>query len=278
MIFCSNVHTHTSWCDGANSSWEMAEAAVRLGFSDLGFSSHAQEIGHPGYGIDVAMEDAYKKEIREVQDAYKGKLSILCGIERDTYSPSAAFGFDYVIGSNHYLPPKGGSYVAVDSSPEELKTHAQNWYNGNWHGMVQDFYADSLRNVQENKPTIVGHFDLLKKYNDGSLVFDEESSFYKDTALAALDEVARAVKQYGGMVELNMGAFARGLCKDPYPAPFLLRHLAQTNTAVIVTGDSHSVEALDNGFDKATHFLVAAGFRHLTMLKEGAFREVKLEI
>ncbi len=276
MRFYSNAHTHTKWCDGENTTWEMAKAALELGFTDLGFSSHAQEIGHPGYGIDVVDENAYRSEVYEVRKAYEGKLTVLCGIERDTYSPSPGIGFDYIIGSNHYLPPRDGEFQPVDLYPEEMKALIQKWYDGNWQGMISEFYEDSLRNVKENKPTIVGHFDLIKKYNKGNLFFDESSTWYKDTALAAMDEVCKVVKNYGGMVEMNMGAYARGFCSEPYPACFMLRHLAQTKTRVIVTGDSHNSKALNNAFDKAPYFLQKYGFQHVAMLKDGEFQDMPL--
>ncbi len=277
MIFPSNVHTHTCWCDGANTPMEMAEAAYQLGFTDLGFSSHTQEIGHPGLGMDVEEEPGYRADVAAAKAAYAGRLGILCGAERDTYSPSPGEGFDYLIGSNHYLPPCDGQFLAVDVSAECLKRARDGWYGGDWRPMVQDFYADSLRNVQANRPTIVGHFDLLKKYNRDNAVFDEESSFYQDTALAALDEVIDIVKEYGGMVEMNMAPVARGLRSSPYPGPFLLRHLARRGTRVIVTGDSHKTSTLDNAFDKAPALLAAAGFTHVAVLRGGQFVDIPLE-
>ena len=278
MRFPSNVHTHTRWCDGANTPMEMAEAALALGFTDLGFSSHTQEIGHPGLGMDVEEEDGYKADVAAARAAFAGRLAILCGAERDTYSPSTGQGFDYLIGSNHYLPPQQGAFIAVDVSAPCLTEARDEWYGGDWKAMVRDFYADSLRNVRENKPAIVGHFDLITKYNPGNAVFPEDDPFYRSTALAALDEVAGIVKAYGGMVEMNMAPVARKLREEPYPSPFLLRHLAQREVRVIVTGDSHKAETLDNAFDKAPFFLAAAGFTRVAALSGGEFLDIPLEI
>ena len=36
-----NLHTHTTFCDGADTPAEMAEAALRLGLDSLGFSGHS---------------------------------------------------------------------------------------------------------------------------------------------------------------------------------------------------------------------------------------------
>ncbi len=277
MKFPSNVHCHTTWCDGANTPMEMAEAALALGFSDLGLSSHTQEIGHPGLGMEVSEEEGYKADVAAVKKAMEGRLAVLCGAERDTYSPSPGQGFDYIIGSNHYLPPQNGAYIAVDVSQNCLQQACSEWYGGNWKAMVQDFYTDSLRNIRENSPQIVGHFDLIKKYNRGNAVFNEDDPFYQDTALAALDEMINHLKGYGGMVEVNMAPVARGLRSTPYPGPFLLRHLAQRKARVIVTGDSHAVKTLDNAFEKAPAFLGQAGFSSVWALQSGNFAEFLLE-
>ena len=39
-MLSSSTHNHTTWCDGKNTPEEMAEAAWKLGFTDLGFSGH----------------------------------------------------------------------------------------------------------------------------------------------------------------------------------------------------------------------------------------------
>lgn len=39
-MFYSNAHTHSTWCDGKDSLEDMAQAAIELGFTDLGFTCH----------------------------------------------------------------------------------------------------------------------------------------------------------------------------------------------------------------------------------------------
>ena len=40
MMF-SNYHTHTTYCDGANTPEELVLEAIRLGCPELGFSGHS---------------------------------------------------------------------------------------------------------------------------------------------------------------------------------------------------------------------------------------------
>ena len=71
-----NFHTHTVFCDGANTAQEMADQALALGFTHLGFSGHMD----PDIRMDLA---AYDREIRRLQEVYRGRLEILRGVELD---------------------------------------------------------------------------------------------------------------------------------------------------------------------------------------------------
>ena len=46
-MFYSNAHTHSTWCDGKDSLEDMAQAAIELGFTDLGFTCHSPALFDP---------------------------------------------------------------------------------------------------------------------------------------------------------------------------------------------------------------------------------------
>ncbi len=271
----SNVHTHCTLCDGNNTPREMIEAAIKLGFSDLGFSSHSPtwfEPTCPG----VKSEKEYIKEIRGLQKEYSGKIHIACGIEQDTHVPVIEKDYDYIIGSNHCLPNIGEKYIAVDSTPLILQNAVRDIYDGNAHEMVKDYYKLLLMGVQRDKPSIVGHFDLVKKFNQKCDIFDEDGKEYKDFALQIFDAVIDAVKGYDGIIEVNTGAISRGWRTDPYPSLFLLEHAAQRKAPMIITGDSHSSDSLDCYYDESEELLRKAGFNSMIVLYKGKFCEVPL--
>ena len=119
----ANYHTHTTWCDGRNTTREMAEAALAKGFDALGFSSHAML---PQDDVDWVLtpEKAprYAAEVRALADEYRSRLRILCGVEAD-YVPGgaepsraayASVSPDYMIGSVHFVRAADGALVPVD--------------------------------------------------------------------------------------------------------------------------------------------------------------------
>jgi histidinol-phosphatase (PHP family) len=109
MSYLQNLHTHTTYCDGKDTPEQMVRAAIAQGFDSIGFSEHA-----PTRSPSTPNEEklaAYRNEIRTLAREYEGKIDIFCGLEYDFYSEFAPEGFDYLIGSVHYLSCLGISIV-----------------------------------------------------------------------------------------------------------------------------------------------------------------------
>ncbi|MFV0414310.1 MAG: histidinol-phosphatase [Oscillospiraceae bacterium] len=275
MKLTANSHTHTTWCDGLDTPAEMAGAAFRLGFTALGFSGHSPAPFDPTCP-GISNEAAYRAEIAELKQQYAGRMNILCGVEQDYYAPVNRADYDYLIGSVHYLPNAAGQYVAVDGTVEHLTSVKNDIFGGNGLAMAEAFYAASYANVKKYKPDIVGHYDLIVKHNTGNLFFEEEAPAYKNAALEALDAIIDEIKPYGGMIELNTRGVCRGYRKEFYPAPFLLRHMAQRGARVTISSDCHNKNYLDFGFEKALENLRAAGYQQMAVQGANGFGDIAI--
>ncbi|MGD9560432.1 MAG: PHP domain-containing protein, partial [Oscillospiraceae bacterium] len=201
MKLLSNIHTHSTWCDGTDEPRELAERAIELGFTDLGFSSHAPTPFDPGCP-GIRSEKEYRDDIAQIKGEYAGKVNISCGIEQDRLAPVNAMDYDYVIGSNHYVQlgqGSGAARVPVDATPEELEEAIASAYNGDALALARDFYAQTVAGVRESRPAVVGHFDLLVKFNRDGRFFDETKKVYQALALEALDETLDVLRGYGGL-------------------------------------------------------------------------------
>ena len=103
-----NLHTHTSFCDGRNSPEEIIHEAIRLGMDSLGFSSHAPcPVPEDSAGMKPDDVPAYRAEILRLREKYAGRLNIFLGLERDFFFFPDGDGWDYVIGSVHYVEKEG---------------------------------------------------------------------------------------------------------------------------------------------------------------------------
>ena len=112
MKIRSNVHTHTSFCDGKNSVEEMALAAIDLGFVSLGYSIHGWTPYEPT-PVTLEKEALYRDEVRRVREKYLGQIEILLGAERDALYPRDFSQYEYLIDSTHCILA-GGEYVYID--------------------------------------------------------------------------------------------------------------------------------------------------------------------
>ena len=135
--------------------------------------------------------------------------------------------------------------------------------------MYEAYYQQLADFISKVKPDIVGHFDLVTKYNEKYGYFDSESDKYKKAALTALDVVLDA----GTAVEINTGAMTRGYRTAPYPARFLLERILQRNGKVIITSDTHSVTTILSHTAEAEELLKSVGFLSTWELGEKGFYE-----
>lgn len=263
-----NLHTHSTWCDGQSGMGDMAEAAVALGWTFLGFSSHARCRLCREFGVKETDMPAYLGEINALRKAYAGKLRIYAGLEIDYADPMCPEGLDYTIGSNHYAYVGEDNACEVDNTEERLRWGIREYFGGDPLKMARGYYDLEVRYATEERFDILAHFDLLTKFNGGNRIFDEDGKAYRDIALSALDAVAET----GVIMEVNTGAISRGYRRTPYPAPFLLKRMREKNVPVLLSSDAHRADWLATDFDACEELLRHAGYREVMERTEEGFR------
>jgi len=269
-----NLHTHTVFGDGKNTAEEMVLGAIRAGCGSLGFSEHSHlppEADPDGYTMAADSVPAYRREVLRLRDTYAGELEIFLGLEQDIDSAPPEDGYDYVIGSVHGVW-KGGVYLPVDDTPEKFSRAVTEYYGGDALGFVRDYYRRAAEVYQRTGCQIVGHFDLVTKFNQKGGFFDEEGPRYLDIALAALEPLAKE----DVIFEINTGAISRGYRTAPYPGPKLLRAIRELGGHVCITGDSHSADTVTCAFAQAAELARSCGFREAMVLTREGFQAAEL--
>ena len=183
-----NLHTHATFCDGKNSPEELVHEAIRMDMDALGFSSHAPLAGQEDWTMSPEDVPRYRAEILRLRKQYVGRLEIFLGLEQDYYSPPPGEGWDYLIGSVHCVE-KGGRLLSVDSLPEDFVRSARQYYGGDFYAFAQDYYRLVGDVAEKTGCQIVGHFDLIAKFNEGDRLFDTSHPRYANAALEALANV-----------------------------------------------------------------------------------------
>lgn len=270
MKLRADYHTHTTYCDGKSTPREMIESACRMGFTDLGFSGHADySFAEPGFGMSDAKLTAYLRELGELREEYAGRIRIYAGIELDCLGPVQKA--EYAIGSTHCVC-KNGVYVSVDDTEEKLVTAVKTLWNGDWYAFVRDYFELESTVVDRTHCDWIGHFDLLTKFNENNRHFDETSDDYREPALAALRRLNEAQIPF----EINTGAISRGYRTEPYPSAFLLKELKNMGGRIMISSDSHHADTIGFAFDRALRLAVECGFERITVLRPEGFREIEI--
>lgn len=251
----TNYHTHSTWCDGIDAPETIVEAAVKARFDVIGFSSHGM---FPFCRYDWAVSSekikSYIDDVRSLAARYKNSLKILCGIEadyiRDEASPERAlfspYGIDYIIGSVHIVRAKDGALVPVDESPESLISGIREHFNGEVKAFVRAYFEQEREMISTCDFDIVGHLDLVRKFNVRHPYFDESASWY----LKELELTAEAAAKSGKIVEVNTGAISRGWLDDAYPSKTFRQMLRSRGVKFVLNSDAHASSALDCAFDR----------------------------
>ena len=243
-----NLHTHTVFCDGKDTPEELVLYALEHGCDTIGFSGHSYVDIPDNLPFCMSAENtaAYRREVARLKEVYRGRIRILLGVEQDIFSPDGTDGYDYVIGSVHYIL-KDGEYLSVDKSERAQIEAVQRYYAGDFYAFASDYYALVGDLYEKTKCDIVGHFDLVTKFNEDGHLFDTRHPRY----IAAAEGALQKLFLHGVTFEINSGAISRGYRTTPYPAPDLLQKIKAAGKPIIYTSDCHDKNNLLCGIPAA---------------------------
>ncbi len=271
MIELQNLHTHSSYCDGANTPEEIILTAIEKGFTSIGFSGHAYMHYSPFFQKKGDHTEEYKKNVSMLKQKYKDQIRVYLGLEVDMYSGCDMTGYDYLIGSVHYLK-FGDEYVNFDRPDDVVKKIINERFDGNGLKYVKECYKTMTKLPEYGNFDIVGHFDLVSMHCERRNFFDIESKEYFNAAI----EAAEALKGKIPFFEVNTGAMARGQKSIPYPSVAIIKELKRLGFGAVITSDCHNMINLDYGFNVAEEVLKAGGFKEKYILTDHGFEAVTL--
>ena len=239
-----NYHTHTGFCDGKNTPEEMVLEAIRLGCREIGFSGHSHTPFDDSFCMSKENTLAYIAAVKDLQKKYADQIKIYLGIEQDYHSPESTAGYDYIIGSVHYVE-KDGAYLSIDESKQTQIDIVNQYYGGDFYSFAEDYYEVVADVYRKTKCHIIGHFDLIAKFNREHDLFDPNHPRYRAAAQKALDALLDAP----AILEVNTGAMSRGYTTEPYPTRDILTQWVTAGKKIIFSSDCHSKDHILFGYD-----------------------------
>ena len=266
----SNLHTHTTFCDGKSTAEETVLSAIKKGFKSLGFSGHA----YTSFELTSCMkdEDGYIREINRLKEAYKDRLEMYLGTEEDAFSLVNRSKYEYIIGSSHFLR-LNGKILPIDLEAKCMQRCLEA-FGGNVEAISESYYSTFTDYLLSRRPDVVGHFDLLTKYDE----LTEAHFLGNPTHDRIAEHFIERVAKEGLLFEVNTGAISRGYRTSPYPAVNLLRKIKEAGAPVMISSDCHNADFLDCHFEETKAILHEVGFKETVVLCNHKFTKIPLII
>lgn len=255
---------------------DVVEAAARCGFSTYGLTEHVPRFEARHLYPDEAdlspadLEASFRRYVASavrLRERYADRMELLVGFESERLPTESWLDrmqalrrggpFDYVVGSVHSV---GDTWIDLNPETTEVARQSAGGELG-----LHCAYFDALADlVTRLRPEVVGHLDLVRRF-DG---YDFE---FSPRALAAAERALLAAREVGAAVEVNAAPERRGF-GPVYPGPQLLRRACEMGVCVTLGDDSHGPSSVGVGLDASMRAIERAGYRQLHYLTrvEGA--------
>lgn len=261
------------FCGHAKGKLEpVVQRAIEAGFTHYGLSEHCPRYRDQDLYSDeqargmtpaslLAAFRAYIAEAFTLRERYADRIQVLVGFETERLPPGdwlarmrelrALAPFEYVIGSVHDVDG-----VWVDYKREVTEQLAEQV--GGRARLQARYFDDVADMVRALKPEVVGHIDLVRK-------FEGESASIDPSAWPHLEAALEAVRDAGSALDVNCGASRRGL-SPVYPLPAILKRAREMGVGVTLGDDGHGAHDVGVGLDGCMQAIAAAGYRELRYL------------
>lgn len=263
MMFDYHMHSNFS-ADCTTPMEDTIESAIEKGLQEICFTEHV-DYDYPDPTIQFELDVlGYETKIREMQEKYKGKISIKKGVEIgvqphvlkkcETLVEQEAF--DFVICSLHASDRKNlhhGEFFE-HRTPEEA---------------YQFYYEEFLTCVKEyDHYSVLGHLDLVKRYKE----LNTDRNFRE-----VIREIFNTIIPKGKGIEVNASGFAYGL-GSAMPSLDILTLYKQCGGEIITVGsDAHEAHHVAHRFPEILKQLDSIGFSYVATFdnKEPSFHPIR---
>ena len=274
----SSYHVHSCFCDGHGDPEEYVLSALKNGFQSIGFSSHApMPFPYPKI-LKIENLESYLSNIRNLKAKYAGQIEIYASLELDYFEKPEYQTFyleirkrlDYTLASIHFMQhPETGKLYGIDSNLPEFQESIEAIFAGDIKAYVKKYYSMVEDMVRVYQPDIIGHFDVLKKYNKQEAFFREEETWYREIVCKTLDTIADSKS----IVEVNTGGLARGSTVSLYPSLWILKECRKRGIPLAVNSDAHHPDQIASFYERAEAEIKEAGYDRIRVLKNGTWQD-----
>jgi histidinol-phosphatase (PHP family) len=243
---------------------EVVQAYIAEGYSWVGITEHMPPLDDSRRYPDEAEQGvsaaqlkaqfrAYFAEVRQLQTRYADRIRLVAAFETETYHGSAAFVRelidetrpDYIVGSVHHV---GGIGIDVN---RELYEEARAWA-GSLEQLYCRYFDLQLAMMQELKPSVIGHFDLIRIFDDDYL-----DTLALPSVWSRVERNLGFIAEQGFVLDFNLRGFDKAF--EQYPSLPVLKLALQLGIAIVPGDDSHGVASVGRNYQRGVELLQSLG-------------------
>ncbi len=246
-----DLHNHTKRCNHAiGECSEYIEAAINNKIDIFGFACHAPMKFDEKYRMNLCEVESYISEIAILREKYHNMIDIKIGFEVDYIkgkehlieSKIINSNVDFLVGSVHFLNDWGFD------NPEFLSEYNKIDIDEVWIA-----YLESIESMAQcGLFDIVGHFDLLK-------IFNNKPKLHLNKYIHnALD----SIKDNNMALEINTAGLRKPI-KEIYPSEEILTMAYKKSIPITFSSDAHTPDQV--GYKKSEAVVLAkkVGFKEV---------------
>jgi histidinol-phosphatase (PHP family) len=275
----SNFHTHSNFCDGAESPEEYVKQALLKEMASLGFSGHAPVPFPSTWNMPENIFGNYIADIQSLQAKYRAQIPIFLGAEidyiRDIQSAAdfQKYHLNYIISAIHYLNPQNEE-IPWDFiiSPSVFRLGLKKYFENDIKKLIKLYYTEMNLMIEKGGFDIVAHIDQIGKFNQGNQWFSEQDTFYKNSYKETIELCA----EKNIIIEINTRGRLKNLTENYYPSGDFIKECRAKNVQIILSADAHRPQEVDSFLPEALHYIKNLGYKEIMTLKDNKFSPVEI--
>lgn len=264
-MITADLHTHTHYSHGVGSVREIYRMAADMGLAHIGFSEHSPLPAgfscHLYTGDLGAAFPLYAEDVALLKNMDDGPEALL-GMELD-WLPSrlswmrylvAAYPFDYILGSLHFLD--GFSVGNIANWPEDLPREIR-------FGRFDAYFHEMASLAASGLVQVISHPDFIKlrSWPDFQLWLEDKSS--RDAIAHALE----SMRDHNVAMEISSAGMRQNF-QEFYPCPAIMRLARDLGVMPVFGSDAHKPADIASDFARLAEYALSFGFDHSLIYRQ----------